>query len=69
MKECYSLLASLGINESVCPGVAEFKKLACDFVRKGEPNSGIILLPEAEKKLVYKFSTRNKPQVILKPLT
>ena len=54
--EIYSKLNSLGLNEEICLGVGEFKKIANEFIRTNinqQNLNGKIKLVEIDRELVY----------------
>ncbi len=62
MINIYARLGDLGVSESVCPALAEFKAAANSFVRDGVGCSGRLALAEIGRVLRYTLSTR--PHVV-----
>lgn len=56
IKTIYSKLNELGISESVCKNIKDFKIKANLFVKDGESDSGKIKLFEIDKDLLYIFT-------------
>lgn len=57
--EIYSKLNSLGLNEDICLGIGEFKKIANEFIKTNTNQknlNGKINIVEIDRELVYSLS-------------
>jgi hypothetical protein len=65
MREVYSQLNKMGIDENRCYGIGEFKKLVNKFISGGESVSGSIYIEELDRDLDYKLETSEKPSIVV----
>lgn len=59
VRHLYQQLEALGLHEEV-EQIAEFRKIADEFVRNGVPLSGEIPIPFARRVLVYELTSSAK---------
>ena len=58
-------LNSLGINKDTCPDVNNLSEVINRWIKTGEFESGKILLPEINKKIIYKLMLHSNTVVKL----
>lgn len=66
IKNIYKKLNELGISEDVCSNIKTFKKIANDFVKNGESQSGKIVLIEIQRILYYILSKQKHVESTVK---
>lgn len=59
LRRLYEQLEAFGLHEGL-DAIAEFRKMANDFVRNGESTTGAIPIVPAKRILVYTFSSDPK---------
>lgn len=66
IKNIYKKLNELGISEDVCSNIKTFKKIANEFVKNGESQSGKIVLIEIQRILYYILSIQKHVESTVK---
>lgn len=60
VRRIYEQLDALGLHEGVVEAIAEFRKIANEYVRNGVATTGAIPISSIRRILVYDFSTNPK---------